>query len=156
MFVQSNDWFFAPGPDGIALFDADGNPISGDITSQVFLWNAGTEVDEEPGIGPNQGPRQKGPNTGKTENGVVRNLSDEPRWTLEVGDQPHCTDWLIDASGRSGFLARRTRIEDRSTGTLALVGRWRREGGWDGDDRSHTLIESYADGWAWGCRWSRA
>lgn len=71
MFVQSNDWFFAPGPDGIALFDADGNPISGDITSQVFLWNAGTEVDQVPGEGADQAPRQSGPDTGEAENGVV-------------------------------------------------------------------------------------
>ena len=41
MFVQSNDWFFAPGPGGIALFDADGNPLTGDVTDRVYLWDAG-------------------------------------------------------------------------------------------------------------------
>ncbi len=71
MFVQSNDWFFAPGPEGLALFDADGNPISGDITDQIFLWNAGTEVDQTPGEGSDQAPRQAGPNTGEAENGLV-------------------------------------------------------------------------------------
>jgi hypothetical protein len=71
MFGQSNDWFYAP-RSGIALFDAKGQPIQGDVTSQIGLWNAGTEVDEEPGIGPNQGPRQKAPNTGVDENGVVQ------------------------------------------------------------------------------------
>ena len=38
MFAQSNDLFYAPREDGIALFDASGNPIRGDITSQILLW----------------------------------------------------------------------------------------------------------------------
>lgn len=76
MFGQSNDWFYAPNGTGIALFDANGKPIRGDITSQILLWNDGTEVDEEPGIGPTQGPRQKAPNTGAAENGVVQAVKD--------------------------------------------------------------------------------
>ena len=80
MFGQSNDWFYAPDAKGIALFDAKGNPTSGDVAGKMVLWNAGTEVDEEIGIGPNQGPRQKGMNTGAVENGVVRRVQDA-RWT---------------------------------------------------------------------------
>jgi len=80
MFGQSNDWFYAPDANGIALFDAKGNPVSGDVTAKFILWNAGTEVDEEIGIGPNQGPRQKGPNTGADEHGAVRRINDA-RWT---------------------------------------------------------------------------
>ncbi len=76
MFVQSNDLFFAPGEAGIPLYDANGNPKSGDITAYVDLWDAGTEVNEEPGVGPNQAPRQSGPNTGITENGNVRLVDD--------------------------------------------------------------------------------
>ena len=79
MFGQSNDWFYAPGANGIALFDAKGMPVSGDITDQLYLWDAGTEIDEELGIGPNQGPRQKGPNTGEDEHGVVHRVNDD-RW----------------------------------------------------------------------------
>ena len=75
MMGQSNDWFYAPAEPGIELFK-NGKPISGDIASQMILWDAGTEVNEEPGIGPNQGPRQKAPNTGEAENGVVRNAKD--------------------------------------------------------------------------------
>ena len=63
MFVQSNDWFFAPQA-GIELFDADGRPISGDVTDQIYLWDAGTEADQTPGEGADQAPRQAGPNTG--------------------------------------------------------------------------------------------
>jgi hypothetical protein len=80
MFGQSNDWFYAPGANGIALFDAKGAPVSADITNQFYLWDAGTEKDEEIGIGPNQGPRQKGPNTGEDEHGVVHRVKDA-RWT---------------------------------------------------------------------------
>ena len=80
MFGQSNDWFYAPSANGIALFDSKGAPVSGDITDQFYLWDAGTEKNEEIGIGPNQGPRQKGPNTGDDEHGVVHRVNDA-RWT---------------------------------------------------------------------------
>jgi hypothetical protein len=76
MFVQSNDLFYAPDGTGIALFKADGTPITSDITNQITLWDAGTEVNQEPGFGPDQAPRQAGPNTGEDENGVVQLVSD--------------------------------------------------------------------------------
>jgi hypothetical protein len=79
MFGQSNDWFYSPGANGIALFDAKGTPVSGDVTDQFYLWDAGTEKDEEIGIGPNQGPRQKGTNTGEDEHGVVHRVKGA-RW----------------------------------------------------------------------------
>ena len=75
MFVQSNDLFVAPSMFGISLFK-DGEPLSGDITGYLHLWDAGTEVNEEPGVGPNQAPRQSGPNTGPDENGVVDFVND--------------------------------------------------------------------------------
>ena len=75
MMGQSNDWFYAPGESGVELFKND-QPINGDITAQIVMWDAGTEVDQEPGIGSEQGPRQKAPNTGKRENGVVRKVQD--------------------------------------------------------------------------------
>jgi hypothetical protein len=71
MFIHSNDLFYAPGSEGIALFDGD-EPVDGDVTDQIQLWDAGTEVNEEPGTGPNQAPRQSGPDTGEDENGTVR------------------------------------------------------------------------------------
>lgn len=71
MFVQSNDLFYAPAPEGLQLFDDNGNVLSGDVTDQIDLWDAGTEVNQEPGVGADQAPRQAGPNTGATENGTV-------------------------------------------------------------------------------------
>jgi hypothetical protein len=76
MFAQSNDLFYAPREEGIALFDASGKPLAGDVTSQILLWDAGTEVNEEPGVGPNQAALQAAPNTGPAEHGVVRPISE--------------------------------------------------------------------------------
>jgi len=76
MFVQSNDLFLAPDPRGIALFDAARKPVSGDETAAVKLWDAGTERNEAPGVGPDQAPRQKTANSGPDEHGVVRPVQD--------------------------------------------------------------------------------
>ena len=77
MFVQSNDLFYAPSEKGIELFDEQyAVPLKGDVTDMVMLWDAGTEVNEEPGVGANQAPRQAGPNTGEDENGVVHLVND--------------------------------------------------------------------------------
>jgi hypothetical protein len=76
MFVQSNDLFFAPGPAGLTLFDAWQRPISGDRSAEVQLWDAGTEINEQPGAGPNQAPRQSAPDTGPAEGGVVHAVND--------------------------------------------------------------------------------
>ena len=76
MFGQSNDLFYSPDEGGIALFGKDGKALSGSIVKQLVLWDAGTEVNQEPGLGPDQGPRQKMWNTGTAENGVVRRVKD--------------------------------------------------------------------------------
>ena len=66
MFGQSNDLFYS-NDRPIALFSAEGKPVSGAMTTQISLWDAGTEVNEEPGLGPNQGPRQATPDAGVAE-----------------------------------------------------------------------------------------
>lgn len=76
MFAQSNDLFIAPDPKGIALFDQAGQPISAISTSEFKLWDAGTEVNQSPGVGPDQAPRQSKPNTGAVEHGIVRLVND--------------------------------------------------------------------------------
>jgi hypothetical protein len=58
MFGQSNDCFYAPNGGEIALFDEGGKPITGERAIEVVLYDAGTEINQRPGIGPNQGPRQ--------------------------------------------------------------------------------------------------
>jgi hypothetical protein len=75
MFGQSNDLFYS-NDRPIALFDAAGKPKSGEMILQLSLWDAGTEVNEEPGLGPNQGPRQKTPEAGVAERNAVTHVSD--------------------------------------------------------------------------------
>jgi hypothetical protein len=77
MFVQSNDLFYAPDSSAIALFDGRGRALTTDITSQFKLWDAGTEVNQEPGLGANQAHRQSGPNTGVEERGLTRLVHDQ-------------------------------------------------------------------------------
>jgi flavin-dependent dehydrogenase len=58
--------------------------------------------------------------------------------------------WVVDATGRHGFLARRLgRTPDRRTSTLALVGRWRVRERENDPDEGHTVIGSHPGGWAW-------
>ncbi len=76
MFVQSNDLFLGPDDTGLRLYNDDGVALTGDVTDMISLWDAGTEVNEEPGTGPNQALRQTGPNTGATENGNVVLIED--------------------------------------------------------------------------------
>ncbi|MER3316706.1 MAG: spondin domain-containing protein [Allomuricauda sp.] len=76
MYVQSNDLFYGFDEMGIALYNENGNALTGDVTSMVSLWDAGTEVNEEPGVGPNQAPRQTGPDAGADENGTVKRITE--------------------------------------------------------------------------------
>jgi hypothetical protein len=76
MFVASNDLFYAPSGEGIALFDEGDDPTTGDVTDQVALWDAGTEVNQEPGAGSDQAPSQPAPDTGPSEDEPVREIDD--------------------------------------------------------------------------------
>jgi len=75
MFVPSNDIYIATDTDGIALWPTDGEPVSGDVTDGVALFDAGTEPNGEPGVDPDQAPAQSDPDQGADEDGVVRPLS---------------------------------------------------------------------------------
>jgi hypothetical protein len=79
MFGQSNDLFYS-NDRPIALFNAAGKPASGEMTAQLSLWDAGTEVNEEPGLGPNQGPRQVTPDAGVTESQGIAHVRDKYRY----------------------------------------------------------------------------
>jgi len=49
MYGYSNDVFFAPENPGIKLFDDNGNAVTGNVSSQVKLWDNGTRVNQVPG-----------------------------------------------------------------------------------------------------------
>jgi flavin-dependent dehydrogenase len=60
-------------------------------------------------------------------------------------------EFVLDCSGRAGIVARAksVRRQDTAIKTIALVGAWRRNDPWPIPDETHTLIESYDDGWMW-------
>jgi hypothetical protein len=76
MFGQSNDLFYS-NDRPIRLFGSEGKPVSGDMTAQLTLWDAGTEVNEEPGLGPNQAPRQKAAGQGAPEHEAIAHVHDK-------------------------------------------------------------------------------
>jgi hypothetical protein len=43
MYGASNDWFFASAQPGIRLFDDSGAAITGDVSSEIRLWDNGTK-----------------------------------------------------------------------------------------------------------------
>lgn len=93
MLGESNDWFFGPGPAGIALYDAQDNPVAGDVTAQIELWNAGTEIDQEPAVGDSTGPRQSAPDAGAPDpDATVRSIP----VTSTLGDGSSFTRPAID------------------------------------------------------------
>ena len=58
--------------------------------------------------------------------------------------------WVLDCSGRAGVIARQgLRRSDDDRTTVALLGVWKGPKGWGLPDETHTLVESYTDGWAW-------
>ena len=84
MFVPSNDLFYAlGGASGVPLFGGMGDmeegsntsPTAGDLTGEVSLWDAGTEINEEPGVGENQVQRQRAAGVGLVERGTVAPIS---------------------------------------------------------------------------------
>lgn len=49
MYGWSNDLFFAPAGSGIQVYDNTGNPIEGDVSGQIKLWDNGTRINQAPG-----------------------------------------------------------------------------------------------------------
>ena len=109
MFVQSNDLFYAPDEMGIALYDSMGNPITGDLTDQLDLWDPGTELNEAPGEGVNQAPRQSGPDTGDADpDSTVRLVTDG----FAYPEDSAVIQFTLTHNGGTSFTAR---IENVST-----------------------------------------
>jgi len=76
---------------------------------------------------------------------VWRVLIDRPAGQDEVRAR-----WVLDCSGRAGVIARRGwRRMDAAARTIAVCGVWDRTDSWPLEDATHTLVESYANGWAW-------
>jgi flavin-dependent dehydrogenase len=58
--------------------------------------------------------------------------------------------WVLDCSGRTGVVARAGyRRTEQAARTTAVVGIWEHDGWANEQFATHTLVESYDDGWAW-------
>ncbi len=108
MLVQSNDWIISPLEAGVSLYDANGAPISGDITNQLYVIDAGTEADQPLGEGADQAPRQSGPNTGATDpDNTIRVVGSAPsieslvNASVESDGNGHFTVTITNVSGDS-------------------------------------------------------
>jgi len=56
----------------------------------------------------------------------------------------------LDCSGRAGVIARQGfRRHQPGYRTQAFIGVWQSASGWNLPDETHTLVETYEDGWAW-------
>lgn len=70
MFGASNDTFVAG---SFSAFDKQEVAV-GEVMGALALYDAGTEVNEEPGLGANQPANQTAPGQGEAEGGVVREV----------------------------------------------------------------------------------
>lgn len=111
MFVKSNDLFYSPSGEGIELFNGS-VALTGDITSQIMLYDAGTEVNEEPGSGPNQ--PLNGGQDGIVENGSVKEISE----VMDGFTYPAVSDNIkvsIENDGATGFTVSISNLAGSST-----------------------------------------
>ena len=70
MYGESNDIFLAT----VAPIAVTGD-LDGALTGQLALFDAGTELNQEPGLGADQAPRQSAPGAGTAENATITRLS---------------------------------------------------------------------------------
>lgn len=75
-FVESNDAFVAFAPSGIALWSPTGEPLVGNRSAELVLYDAGTEVNEPLGLGASQAPRQLAPGQGEAEEAPISVIAD--------------------------------------------------------------------------------
>lgn len=92
MVVETNDAFIALPPSGVALLTSANAPrpaaeVQAEIRRRLAVWDAGTEADQIPGVGPDQAPRQTGVNTGAADPvGTVRRHADATNALATLGD----------------------------------------------------------------------
>ncbi|MBX2812968.1 MAG: spondin domain-containing protein [Myxococcales bacterium] len=69
MVIATNDAFFALPPSGISLLSGDpagpraADEVAAELRSRIAIWDAGTEIDQIPGVGPDQ-PQRGGADVG--------------------------------------------------------------------------------------------
>lgn len=106
MVVQTNDAFFALPPSGVSLLNEDGTPrtaedVQADVRRTLAVWDAGTEADQIPGVGPDQAPRQSAPDQGDDDPDTsVRRHADS---TNRLADLSGLVEVIIEAGQGNEF-----------------------------------------------------
>ena len=121
MFVHSNDFFYAPGSMGIELYNGV-TQVTGDVTAEIKLWDAGTEINQEPGVGADQAPRQTGANTGAADpDNMVREAPDS---FTNLPDVTQVIKVTLSSTSATGFKARIENVSNSSTlnSSMGIVG----------------------------------
>ena len=78
-------------------------------------------------------------------------LSATPRVECDGADSADAFEarFVLDCSGRAGVIARRgLRLSDAGYRTLAIAAEWNSPE-WPAEERTHTFVDSYENGWAW-------
>jgi hypothetical protein len=125
MLGQSNDWVFATAPGGMDLYLENGSPLSGDVTSQVALWDVGTELNEEPAVGahtlPNQASSVDGPGAADPDS-TVRKISSPTTLTSGATFNVPAVSAMIKVTVTSDAATRKftVRIENVSSDTATM------------------------------------
>lgn len=114
MYGNSNDLFFAPVNPGIKLYQDNGEPVTGDVSSQIRLWDNGTRKNEP--VGPSVS------HPGEAES-VIKNVTEitlnTPASQLLKAELTHDggTKFTLKLTNTSGGTANETPI---STGIWAV------------------------------------
>jgi len=127
MFVQSNDLFFAPDEAGIRLFDENGTALgsngAADVTDQILLWDAGTEVNTITGTAsqkPQQDPAAE--DVGTDENGVVIEITNNTDGLNTFPDVAEVIKVTITNSNDTEFTVRIENLSDAMTISVPAMG----------------------------------
>ena len=78
-----------------------------------------------------------------------------PRWSRTKAGGRRSTvscRFVLDCSGRAGVIGQHHRRPEPRHRLYGMVGVWRlseQTAGWGLADETHTLVETYEDGWAW-------
>lgn len=82
---------------------------------------------------------------------LIRRRASAAGAVIQDSGSPNSPDLILDCGGRFSPTARAHDVRRplRDHRTIALVGEWHHDTPWPVPDDTHTIIESYADGWMW-------
>jgi len=118
MYANSWDLFFAPDNPGIKLFDNNGNPMTGDVSDQVKLWDAGTKKNIDP-------RRPKASQPKENEDGKVSEISGKDgKYNYPKASEMMKLSLSYDAAASRFTLTMHNNTNNTNVQTLFSTGVW--------------------------------